>query len=73
MNKLQIFAVIIITGTVLYFLNDVIKHAKARGGSAKQIIARTIIWILIFGVILGINLLVNLDWVPGKWLFSIRF
>ena len=55
MNKPQIFAVIIITGTVLYFLNDAIKHAKARGGSAKQIIARIIIWILIFGVILEIK------------------
>ena len=73
MTVSQIIAAIIIAGILMYFLNDVIRHAIARGGSAKQIIARIIIWLLIFGVILGINLLINLDWIPGKWLFSIRF
>ena len=73
MTVSQIIAAIIIAGFLIYFLNDVGRHAIARGGSVKRIIVRAIIWLLIFGVILGINLLINLDWVPGKWLFSISF
>ena len=73
MTVSQIIATIIILGFLIYFLNDVIRHAIARGGSAKRVIVRIIIWLLIFGVILGVNLLVNSDWVPGKWLFSISF
>ena len=73
MTVSQIIAAIIIAGFLIYFLIDVGRHAIARGGSVKRIIVRAIIWLLIFGVILGINLLINLDWVPGKWLFSISF
>ena len=73
MTVSQILAAIIIAGLLIYFLNDVIRHAIARGDSVKRIIVRAIIWLLIFGVILGINLLINSDWIPGKWLFSISF
>ena len=73
MTVSQIIAAIIIVGFLIYFLNDVIRHAIARDGSVKRIIVRTIIWLLIFGVILGINLLINSGWVPGRWLFSISF
>ena len=73
MTVSQIIAVIIIAGILIFFLNDVIRHAIARGGSAKRIIFRIIVWLLIFGVILCINLLINSDWVPGRWLFSISF
>ena len=73
MTVLQIIAAIIIAGLLIYFLKDVIRHAIARGGSVKWIIVRVVIWLLIFGVILGINLLINSDWVPGRWLFSISY
>ena len=73
MTVSQIIAAIIIAGLLIYFLNDVVRHAIARGGSAKRIIARILIWLLVFVVILGINLLINSDWVPGRWLFRISF
>ena len=55
MTVSQIIATIIILGFLIYFLNDVIRHAIARGGSAKRVIVRIIIWLLIFGVILGVG------------------
>lgn len=73
MTVSQIIAAIIIAGFLIYFLNDVIRHAISRGGSVKRIIVRAVIWLLMFGVILGINLLINSDWVPGRWLFRISF
>ena len=73
MIVLQIIAAIIIAGSLIYFVYDVISHAMARGGSAKRIIIRIIVWLLIFVIILGINLLINLNWVPGKWIIRISF
>ena len=48
MTVSQIIAAIIIAGFLIYFLNDVIRHAIARGGSVKWIIVRVVIWLLIF-------------------------
>lgn len=70
MTNLQIIAVIIILGMVLYFLYDVIRHAKNRGGSTKDIIFRIILWIMVFIFFLIINLLINADRDPGIWLIS---
>lgn len=73
MTTSQIIAVVIITGIAIYFLYDVIRHAVKDGGSVKQIIARILIWILVFVAIVGVNVLINADWGPGKWLFRISF
>ena len=69
----QIIAAIIIIGALIYFFYDVIRHAKKRGGSIKDIILRTLIWILVFLVLLVINTLINSSWVPGKLRFIISF
>ena len=69
----QIVAAIIIVSIVSYFLYDVIRHAKDRGGNIKQILTRVLIWLLIFIAFLCINLLINEDWIADKWLFTISF
>ena len=69
----QIVAAIIIVSIVSYFLYDVIRHAKDRGGNIKQILIRVLIWLLVFVAFLCINLLINEGWVAGKWLFTISF
>lgn len=69
----QIVAAIIIVSIVSYFLYDVIRHAKDRGGNVKQILIRVFLWLLVFMVFLCINLLINEGWVAGKWLFTISF
>ena len=75
MTSLQLIAVFIILGVVLYFLYDVIRHAKNRGGSIKDIILRTLIWIMVFIIFLVANLLINQNYgAPGKWfIFKIGF
>lgn len=69
----QIVAAIIIVSVASYFLYDIILHAKGRGGNFKQILIRVLVWLLVFIAFLCINLLINEDWVPGKWLFRISF
>ena len=44
----KIIAAVIIVGSITYFLYDVIRHAKNRGGSTKDIIFRILIWIMVF-------------------------
>lgn len=73
MTILQVIAAVIFIGMVLYFLYDVIVHAIQRGGSKQQIITRVLIWILIFVTVVVINILINADWTPGKWIFKISF
>lgn len=73
MNIPQIAAVIIIMLSFSYFLYDVIRHAKERGGNIKQILIRVLIWLLIFIAFLCINLLINDGWIADKWLFTISF
>lgn len=62
----QITAAIIIIGALIYFFYDVIRHAKAKGGSTKQIILRAFLWILIFCVVVAIDVWLNRNW-PDKW------
>lgn len=73
MTTLQVIAIVIVAGCLTYFLYDVIRHAKDRGGNVKQILIRVFLWLLVFMVFLCINLLINEGWVAGKWLFTISF
>lgn len=73
MTTLQVIAIVIVAGCLTYFLYDVIRHAKARGGSPKNIIVRIIFWLLVFGAFVVINVLINANWIPGKWMLRIRF
>lgn len=66
----KIIAAVIIVGSITYFLYDVIRHAKNRGGSTKDIIFRILIWIMVFIFFLIINLLINADSLSSKWLIK---
>lgn len=69
---LKYVALAIVVLFVIGFLFDVVKHARAKGGQWKDILLRIIVWTAIFVVIVALNLWLNRNWTPGKWLFTIE-
>lgn len=69
---LKYVALAIIALFIIGFFYDVVKHAKAEGGQWKNILLRIIVWIAIFVIIVALNLWLNRNWTPDKWLFTIE-
>lgn len=72
MTPLQLIAIVIVTGCLTYFCMMLYSMRRLEG-AVKRIIVRILIWLLVFGAFPVINILINIDWIPGKWMLRIRF
>lgn len=66
MKTITIILVGIITGAFFY---DLLRTARARGKTRKDIIIWFVIYLFVFIILLIVNVALNRHWTPGKSIF----
>ena len=68
--KYVVFGIIALI--VICFLYDIIRNAVRKGGNWRTILRRILIWLIVIAIAIAVNVWLNRNWIPGKWLFTIQ-